>query len=191
MKPNALRNERSQLTIEEIVQAAMELLAKNGIDRLTIRALAKRLGVVPGAIYYYVEGKEELLERIAQTIFNAVPLSPPGTWQEQLSDHVKATVRTFSKFPGANALAGSAEPWRWSEGKVTPIQIMLTKAGFAGEELQKALMTATIFMSGAIRLTDVLRDRDEPSFAASPDFDAAVDTLIAGLAARVRILRRR
>ncbi len=182
--------ERSQLTVEEIVQAAMDLLERDGIDRLTIRALASRLGVAPGALYYYFEGKEALLQRLGQTIFNAVPPPPRGTWQKQLRAHIKDIVATFSRFPGSDALARSAEPWRWAEGKTTPTLAMLAQAGFAGEALRMAEKTVTIFMSGALRIADIERRRGAPPFAKSTDLDAAIDTLIAGLSTRIRAARR-
>ncbi|MGO9059096.1 MAG: TetR/AcrR family transcriptional regulator [Candidatus Binataceae bacterium] len=181
--------ERSQLTVEEIVQAAMDLLERDGIDRLTIRALASRLGVAPGALYYYFKDKEELLQRLGETIFNAVPAPPRGTWQKQLRAHIKDIVATFSRFPGSDALARSADPWRWAQGKATPTHVMLAQAGFAGEALRLAEKTVTIFMSGALRIADIEQRRGAPRFAKSADLDAAIDTLIAGLTTRVRAAR--
>ena len=49
------------LTRERIVEAAIEILDRSGEDGLTFRTLTERLATGPGAIYYHVAGKGELL----------------------------------------------------------------------------------------------------------------------------------
>ncbi|MFI6689885.1 TetR/AcrR family transcriptional regulator [Streptomyces sp. NPDC050485] len=49
------------LTREQIVQAAVGLLDTAGESGLTFRALSERLATGPGAIYWHVAGKSELL----------------------------------------------------------------------------------------------------------------------------------
>ncbi|MEH0419537.1 TetR/AcrR family transcriptional regulator [Streptomyces sp. B21-083] len=59
----ARRPERREepLSRERIVEAAIELLDEAGEGGLTFRALAQRLSTGPGAIYWHVTGKDELL----------------------------------------------------------------------------------------------------------------------------------
>ncbi|WP_330288912.1 TetR/AcrR family transcriptional regulator [Streptomyces sp. NBC_00576] len=52
---------REPLSRERIVEAAVELLDATGEGGLTFRALARRLSTGPGAIYWHVTGKDELL----------------------------------------------------------------------------------------------------------------------------------
>ncbi|KJY41673.1 TetR family transcriptional regulator [Streptomyces sp. NRRL B-1568] len=63
MAAKARRPERRQepLSRERIVGAAVELLDSVGEGGLTFRALAERLATGPGAIYWHVTGKSELL----------------------------------------------------------------------------------------------------------------------------------
>jgi len=49
------------LSRERIVDAAIELLDERGEDGLTFRALAARLATGPGAIYWHIASKSELL----------------------------------------------------------------------------------------------------------------------------------
>jgi AcrR family transcriptional regulator len=49
------------LSRERIVDAAIELLDDDGEDGLTFRALATRLATGPGAIYWHITNKDELL----------------------------------------------------------------------------------------------------------------------------------
>ncbi|MEV8603272.1 TetR family transcriptional regulator [Streptomyces griseoviridis] len=63
MATRTRRPERRQepLSRERIVAAAVELLDSVGESGLTFRALAERLATGPGAIYWHVTGKSELL----------------------------------------------------------------------------------------------------------------------------------
>ena len=56
------------LTRQRIVAAALELLDEEGIDRLTVRALAQRLDVKPPALYWHVRDKQELLDEMGTEI---------------------------------------------------------------------------------------------------------------------------
>jgi AcrR family transcriptional regulator len=49
------------LTRDRIVRAAVELLDGSGESGLTFRALTERLATGPGAIYWHISGKDELL----------------------------------------------------------------------------------------------------------------------------------
>lgn len=63
MAKSKSRQERREdaLSRERIVDAAVELLDDEGEEGLTFRALATRLATGPGAIYWHIENKTELL----------------------------------------------------------------------------------------------------------------------------------
>jgi len=68
------------LTLERIVDAAIELLDSEGENRLTFRALAARLETGHGAIQWYVPNKNELLKTATKTAVSAVVTqASPGT----------------------------------------------------------------------------------------------------------------
>lgn len=79
----APRTRRTQaLTREHIVSAAVDLLDTAGEAGLTFRALSERLATGPGAIYWHVAGKGELLDAatdavVAVALGAEVPDSPP------------------------------------------------------------------------------------------------------------------
>ncbi|MGP4008408.1 TetR/AcrR family transcriptional regulator [Streptomyces sp. 4N124] len=56
------------LSRERIVEAAIELLDTAGEGGLTFRALAQRLATGPGAIYWHVAGKDELLSAATDAV---------------------------------------------------------------------------------------------------------------------------
>ncbi|WP_051804245.1 TetR/AcrR family transcriptional regulator [Streptomyces griseus] len=62
----------------DVIDAAMELLDESGLDQLSTRRIADRLGVRAGAIYWHVKDKDELLaelaDRIVAACLDAVPV---------------------------------------------------------------------------------------------------------------------
>jgi AcrR family transcriptional regulator len=70
MATRARRPERREdpLSRQRIVEAAIGLLDTSGEGGLTFRALAERLATGPGAIYWHVTGKDELLSAAADAV---------------------------------------------------------------------------------------------------------------------------
>ncbi|MCO5993257.1 TetR/AcrR family transcriptional regulator [Actinoallomurus rhizosphaericola] len=88
MASRTRRPERRQepLSRERIVSAAVELLDTAGESGLTFRALAERLATGPGAIYWHVTGKAELLAAATDAVVAAAvavePTESPGSPQD-------------------------------------------------------------------------------------------------------------
>jgi AcrR family transcriptional regulator len=58
----ASRGPRTALTLEAILAEATRILDADGIEGLTLRRLAKELGVGAASVYWYVDDKDELLQ---------------------------------------------------------------------------------------------------------------------------------
>jgi len=48
----------------QILKSAWECFEEKGYQKFTIRAIAKKIGVSPGAIYNYFKGKDEIIEEL-------------------------------------------------------------------------------------------------------------------------------
>ena len=80
------REKRRQLDQAQVVRAALDLLDEVGLDELTMRRLAERLGVKAASLYRHVRDKEELLVLLADEISAEIPfVSAKASWREQLS----------------------------------------------------------------------------------------------------------
>ncbi|WP_081655026.1 TetR family transcriptional regulator [Amycolatopsis orientalis] len=62
-----------KVTRDQIVDRAYELLAEAGLSSLSMRRVALDLGVQPGALYYHVASKQELLAVVAARILKGLP----------------------------------------------------------------------------------------------------------------------
>lgn len=69
----ARRGPRRGLTIDAIADAATELADETGLELLTMRRLAERLGVAAMTLYGYVPGKAELLDLLLDAAYSRMP----------------------------------------------------------------------------------------------------------------------
>jgi AcrR family transcriptional regulator len=81
------RRKRRPLDQAQIVRAALELLDQVGLDELTMRRLAERLGVQAASLYRHVRHKDELLVLLGDEISGEIPLPPEsGSWRDRLRE---------------------------------------------------------------------------------------------------------
>jgi TetR/AcrR family transcriptional regulator, tetracycline repressor protein len=101
------------LTKAAIVQAALDLLDEVGMDGLTVRALAARLGVQAPALYWHVRNKQALLDEMATRIWrdvgDAVAALPDDLpWREVMATYAEAVREALlSHRDGAKAFSGT------------------------------------------------------------------------------------
>ncbi len=69
---------------EEILDAALAIADERGLDGVSMRAVAERVGVTPMALYRHVGGKAELLDDMAGHLLSA--LLPPDDGQDRQGD---------------------------------------------------------------------------------------------------------
>ena len=84
---NSQRREES-LSRERIIEASIELLDSSGESGLTFRALSERLATGPGAIYWHIANKSDLLTAacdavVARTLQETVVTTPEATSPEE------------------------------------------------------------------------------------------------------------
>lgn len=71
-RPAPRRGRPPAYSLEQILEATVELLDEAGESAFTFRALAARLGCGVGSIYWYVGGKDELLDRATDIVLAGV-----------------------------------------------------------------------------------------------------------------------
>lgn len=90
MSEQAVRKVR--LTPDVIATAAIELADRDGIEALTIRALADHLGTRPMTLYHHVDGKEALLDLMVDRIFAEMEAPPEDLeWREAIIRRCRST----------------------------------------------------------------------------------------------------
>ena len=82
------RRGREPITREAIVETALRLLDKDGLDELSMRRLADELDTGPASLYWHVGSKAGLLDLLFDRVIGevVVPEPEPERWQEQLKE---------------------------------------------------------------------------------------------------------
>jgi AcrR family transcriptional regulator len=108
----ARRARRRPLDRPRIVAAALELLDDVGLDQITMRRLAERLGVKAASLYRHVRDKDELLVLLADEVTGTIPLvSPEGPWKERLAEIARGFRRGVAAHRDAARLLASTAPF--------------------------------------------------------------------------------
>jgi AcrR family transcriptional regulator len=89
------RAERRPLTRDAIVDAALALLERDGLQGLSMRRLAAELGTGAASLYWHVGDKEELLSLLLDRIVGESEVVEPDAenWQEQVKELARAARR--------------------------------------------------------------------------------------------------
>jgi TetR/AcrR family tetracycline transcriptional repressor len=102
-----------KLTAEVIARAALGLLNEVGLDGLTMRLVAKELGVQAPTLYWHLKNKQELLDAMADLIFAeaAAGLEAPARgvpWDDWAAERVGRLRDAMLRYrDGARVFAGS------------------------------------------------------------------------------------
>ena len=117
---------RQVLTRERIVAEALAVISADGAQALSMRAIAARLGVVPGALYRHVRSKEQLYDLVLDAVLAEVgcQADPGAPWTARvaaLAGRLRAVLETH---PGIAALLKARDP-------VSPASLTLAEAFLA------------------------------------------------------------
>jgi AcrR family transcriptional regulator len=110
--PAGQEAQRRVLTRERVVAEALATISENGVDALSMRALATRLGVVPGALYRHVRNKEQLHDLVLDGVLAEVDIRrgerPDWTGQIRVLAHRLRAV--LEAHPGIAGLLKTRDP---------------------------------------------------------------------------------
>jgi AcrR family transcriptional regulator len=143
------RNRR--LTLEQVVDAAAELLREDGFDGLTMRRLAERCGVGVMTLYGYVRTKEEILGALSDRFLAGLEFPPPSasSWQAQVAVVFRSVHEEWLAHPELAQIAvaqpiDSLAAYRGAEAVLGALR----RAGFGPEEAVDAFEVLVCFTAG-------------------------------------------
>jgi AcrR family transcriptional regulator len=128
---------RPHLTRQRVVAEALAVIAQDGAQALTMRSLAARLGVVPGALYHHLRNKEQLHDLVLDGVLAEVDghLDPSLGWPKQLKLLAHRLRQVLEDHPGVAGLLKTRDPLgphslALAEAFLAPLQA----AGFADRQ---------------------------------------------------------
>ena len=185
----------TKLQPNTVIRAALDLLNEVGVDGLTTRKLAERLGVQQPALYWHFRNKRALLDALAEAML--------------AENHTHSVPRADDDW--RSFLIGNARSFRQALETADAQLRFLCEAGFSAGDAVNALMTISYFTVGAVLeeqagdsdagerggtveqapLSPLLRAAIDAFDEAGPDaaFEQGLAVIVDGLAKRRLVVR--
>ncbi|MFB5189071.1 TetR/AcrR family transcriptional regulator C-terminal domain-containing protein [Alicyclobacillus fastidiosus] len=174
------------LNKEVVVEEALKLLNEVGMDGVSLRSLANRLGVKPPTLYWHVKNKAVLINEMADSIIQPAlrDLRKRGVhepWQEWLLDvfrHLRQAMLSYTD--GARVVAGAHFSLIMADLMENAVRTLLT-AGVGLRESRLIVLTATHFTLGHVVEEQTPPDEEMAQKFDMEGFTRDHPTLIAGI----------
>jgi TetR/AcrR family tetracycline transcriptional repressor len=173
-----------------IVEEAVALLDAEGLDGVTTRKLAARLGVQSPTLYWHVPNKAALVTALAEAILRQEfpDLTPPGPeepWQDWLSALAQRLRRALLAHPDGARVLSAAQLCRTMAAISELAMSTLVARGVALRQARVIVLTVERFTFGHV--LEEQAPRPDADTDAMKDFDMAAfaerhPTMVAGIA---------
>lgn len=192
------RGRRAGLTRERVIDAAVALLDRDGLETFSLRRLATELGVEPMSLYNHVANRDDLLDGVVEHVYAELTRPRggrrPATWQDQIRKGAARFRQVMLAHPHASVLVLTRRvltdtPLAAMRGGLAP----LVEAGLSTDDAVLSLRSFTAYLTGAI-----LREVGAGEAFAAGDTDRAAqrlhdlattgDPLLSGIADRVAVI---
>ncbi len=156
------------LNRDRLLDAAMALADERGVAELTMRKLAKQLGVEAMSLYNHVANKDDLLDGMIDRVFAEIDAPEAGgDWKAQLRKRAVSTREALRRHPWAIGEMEGRGNHGTSNLKVHDAVLgCLRGAGFSVEDSVHAMSVQDAYIYGfALQQTDMSSETPE-DFAA-------------------------
>ena len=126
---------RIRLDKDRVLRAAIQIADRSGIEALTMRKLAQKLGVEAMTLYYYVAKKDDIVDGILDLVVSEIELpSEVGDWKAAIRRSAISAHQVLLRHPWACSLMMS--PARIRAARLRYMESLLKRlreAGFSAE----------------------------------------------------------
>ena len=94
------RPAKAALSRETVVKAALGILRKQGLEKVTMRSIAAALDTGPASLYVYVRNTRDLHARVLEALLADLPAPKPGPhWRRDLRRVTEAYRALLMRYP--------------------------------------------------------------------------------------------
>lgn len=141
------------LSRDQVVRAAVRLLDEVGLEGLTLRRLARQLGVSAPTLYWHVQHKRELLDLMVESIMAEAAArsgspAPGQPWWDWLAEQSRLQWQALSSHRDAALVAAGNRPTESSLSLIEDTIGSLVAVGFPPREALRAILTLGHFVIG-------------------------------------------
>ncbi|WP_433665857.1 TetR/AcrR family transcriptional regulator [Nocardia sp. CA-136227] len=128
---------RPSVSRDDIVSAAMDLANEEGLDSVSMRRVAARLGIGPMALYTHIDTKNDLFDLMADALAGEIVLDDAeftADWRESLTRVARRERALIKQHPWATELVGR----RTSVGPKVLLQVEQSLKALDGLDISPA-----------------------------------------------------
>lgn len=185
-RPRSTRDRPAKAPLSEdvIVDVAMRILRKEGLDAVTMRRVATELDTGPASLYVYVGGRDELREAMLDRVARMVKLEEPdpARWREQLHTIMRGVLEALEAHPGIARVAVANVPT--GEGSLLMAENMLSlmlAGGVTPRDAAWAIDILFMITTASAVETAAYQERGQHTEAAQDELVSRLDTTFAAL----------
>ncbi|WP_194814402.1 TetR/AcrR family transcriptional regulator [Nocardia sp. XZ_19_385] len=167
LKPARIPRDEPTLNRARIVEEALALLDGEGIERLTMRRLAERLGHGSTTLYWHVDTKDDVLDLCLDAIYGEVPRPEhSGDWRGEITTMLTGWRTVLLRHRWSTALVGRPMIGPNILAHMEFLQSSLLRAGLTDTHLSAATWGLyNLVMGAAVSRTGWLMPADEQTQA--------------------------
>jgi AcrR family transcriptional regulator len=148
---------RQPLTRERIVEAALRVMDRDGLEAVTMRRLGRELGVEAMSLYNHVEDKDAVLRGVLARVLAdfELPDDPELDWVERIRQMSRTFRALLLRHPGVIPLLSEKSGPITDPRALTPIEIALQTlrdAGLSEPETIHAYRAVVGYVVGSVAL---------------------------------------
>lgn len=179
---------------QSFVNAALEVIAESGVEKLSMRKVASRLGVSAMAMYKHFDSKDALLSAALDEFIDRAKVLPvdPLSWEEWVEYMAQGMYAALSQEVSWVPVLGSVQLGATASSVTEAFVIRLMEEGFSAEQAMRGYFAVIQLVIGAACLrASILREdtsvdiapvnRRSPGATGSEyvEIAAAVETVVA------------
>ncbi|RBY81764.1 TetR family transcriptional regulator [Geodermatophilus sp. TF02-6] len=168
------------MTRAAVVDAALALLAEGGLEAVSFRRVAARLGVAGPTLYWHVDNKRQLMDLMAEELLRRAGVdhagpAPDQPWWEWLRDDATRMFSALVATRDAPRVLAGNRPSRDSFAQLERSLAVLVGAGLRPVDAQRVLFTIGSYVIGAATewQAEAERSRTAPTPVAHDGREAA------------------
>lgn len=148
------RGPRPAHSHEQLAAAAVEIADAEGLERLSMRKVAARLGMGAMSLYRYVASKDELIELMIDLVRGETlpPGEPAGGWREELRGAAWRSRRAGLRHPWIGGISmGRSTP---GPNSLAGLEVMFARLDGLGLDIDSVMdMSGTVegFVAGFVQ----------------------------------------
>jgi TetR/AcrR family tetracycline transcriptional repressor len=178
---------RAPVTREAIVTAALELLADGGLEAVSFRRIATRLGVSAPTLYWHVDSKRQLMDLMAEALVRRPDSGyagprPGQPWWEWLRTDARQVFATLISTRDAPRVVAGNRPTPEAFAGIERVLGVLVDAGLTPGQAQQTLFALGAYVIGSATewQAEAERQRSRPRGPGDGEGDGGLDALRAG-----------